>query len=566
MSVTTRIGCFALGFALAAPVGVSLWPSGARAQQAPVTSVTGLPQRQAPLSQRPPSRPLPPADDEEMQPQPAPQPPGEDDPNGDGTQPAEGDPNAERTAPTPARNGRRVPVDGDPSFPGEPVQPQDGIILDGQPTMTPSDNEDPSQIDQRSRADVAPFETPAAGYDALAFQIELDPILDRRPVYLARFEPYAPIGYRRGSWVIFPDVEIGATTTSNVFRNPNAKGDLFFDVRPTIRAVTDWRQHALEFKATGFLSEYNGFSTENDRAYAFEMRGRLDLAKRTSIELLASRALDQELRSSRQAPEDAMYRSDIETTRVAAAFNHSFNRLSVQLRGSLTDTNVLPVQSVAGAIISNAERDNTQREGAVRVAWMFKPTLSAFSEYAINTRSFYTAPSSDGILRDSSGERMRVGISFGQTGQVLRGEISAGRGSQRPDDTRLGAISGTIVDANLAWKINGLSSLLFTARSDFVDSFGVGVTGSLSRLASVELRHAFQRRLIGSASLAYAVADYKGLTGQDKTLTGDLGVEYHVNSNAILFSRYTHVAFDSSAPGGAAYTVDTVRVGMKLRQ
>ncbi len=561
MSLRRNMAWFACGFALAAPMGVVLWPKAATAQTAPVTAVTGLPQRQVPLSQRPLVRtpPAPPVEEDELPVMPPAQP--TEDPNGE--RPADPDADPDGTGDRPPVLGRRVPVDGEPLATTEPPSPQDGVITDGQPQAVVADGVDPTQVDTRPRADTAPFEIPNPTFDTLAFQIELDPILDRRPTRLARFEPYDPIGYRRGSILIFPDVEIGTTATSNVFRNVPAKRDVILDIRPTVRVVTDWRQHALEFKATGFASHFGEFSTENDRAYALETRGRYDFSRRTNVEFLISRALDQELRSSRQAPTDSRTRADIETTRLAATLNHRFNRLSVQLRGSVTDIDVNPTVSIAGAAIANTERDTTQREAAVRLQYAFKPTFAAFTEYATNTREFKTPPA-DGIARDSSGERVRVGVSFGNTSRILRGEVSAGYGRQRPDDSRLGPVEGMILDGNLAWRMSALTSLLFTARSDFVDSFNVGTSGAITRLGSVELRHALQRQLIATAALTYAVADYKGVSLQDKTRTGDLGLEYFMNRNVTLFGRYQHVDFESTS--GSAYTVDTVRVGLRLRQ
>ncbi len=398
----------------------------------------------------------------------------------------------------------------------------------------------------------------------MAFQIEVDPILDRRPARLARFEPHDPVGIRKGSWIIFPEIESGMGWVSNLFRSPSRTSTTFFDVRPTIRAVTNWRVHAIELKATGLASAFSEHRGEDDRAYALEARGRVDLGKRTSIETLVSHQRDQDARSGRDFPGAAAERADILTNRAAVSLNHRFNRLSVQLRGGLTDQDYQPVGSIDGATISNAQRDVLIREAAVRATWEFKPTLFAFSEMAILDRSYRETPS-DGISRDSHGTRARLGISFGNTGKTWRGEVSIGHGQQTPDDGRLNKVEGILVDANLGWRMSELTSVLASARTELNDSTTPGQSGSTSRQFSLELRHAFRRYLIGTAGVQHTIADYGSSGTIERETIGSLGLEYFASPTLAIFGKYQHVRFDTTVDGGD-YDADTLRVGVKVRQ
>jgi hypothetical protein len=548
---------FLLGFAAAGAVDCLINATPALAQTAAQISVTPLPTRQQPLvASRPASqRPVPPADDEDML--------ASGSPPRDA--PVDGDIDPEATDPSLASptQTRRATVDGAPAADAEPMPVQDGIIETGEP-QGPGDGDNPAEADTRRRADIDAFEKPASGYDAIAFQVEIEPILDRRPVRLARFEPYDPVGIRRGAWVIFPDAEFGIGRLSNVFSSTSPQPDTVIDVRPTVRAVTNWRQHAVEVKATGLASFYSEFGSENDRAYTLEARGRFDFSRRTNIEALVSNDVAQDSRSDRQAVGSAATRANITTNRAAAALNHRFNRLTLQLRGSVTETDYSPVADTAGLTISNDNRDQVTRETAARATWAFKPALAVFSELALNDRTFKGA-SGDGIFRNSKGDRTRLGVTFGSTGGVWRGEVSTGYGHQRPDDMRLREIDGLLFDANLAWRISPLSSLLFTARTDFAESTNSGSSGALVRAYGIEARHAFQRQLIGTAAIRTAVSDYKGITLTERETTGELGAEYFINRNASVFSRYQHVIFDTSAAGGNTVS-DVIRVGLKIRQ
>jgi hypothetical protein len=458
---------------------------------------------------------------------------------------------------------RRAIRDGDLNAP-EPDPVLDGVITTGEPRPA-LDGADPTALDNRPPEDIAVFEAPPAGFDAQLFQIEIDPILDRRPAQLFRFEPYEARGIRLGSFVLLPELEYGNAHFSNVFKGPNARSDLSLEIKPTARLVSNWRQHAVEFRATGALSYFAELDTENDKSYALEARGRYDITRRTNIEILTARAVTQDSRSNINAPTAAAARSDITTDVVALAFNHRFNRLGIQLRGSVTEADYAPVATVSGGTISNNDRDIRTTEEAVRASWEFKPTLFGFVEAGLNQRNYKSVALSDGLSRDSTGERYRVGVSFGNGGQRLRGEASVGYAVQRPSNGRLADIDGFIFDANLGYRMSALTSFLLTARSDIQESSLSGSGGALSRQLGIEARHSFRRNLIASAGLSYSVADFEGVSQIEKEARANLGAEYFLNREVTLFSRYQHTTF-TSTDISRNYNADEIRVGMRIKR
>ena len=465
--------------------------------------------------------------------------------------------------PAPRTGQRAVRKDGDLSEPEVP-QLRDGIIQTGEPEA-PQDGIDPTSIDTRTKDEADLFEAPLtpSTFDQLLFQVEdLDPILDRRPERLFRFEPYDPVGVRVGSFVLFPQAELSAGAFSNLFHSPKARSDISFDVRPSAQLVSNWRQHALEFRVSGTATFFNQFDTENDKAYTLETRGRLDITKRTNLQASLSHDVSQESRSVLEA-RDVGTRADVSVDKATLALNHRFNRLSLQLRGAVSDY-AFGDSSTAGVTFSNASRDYRETGQAVRASWEFKPTLSAFTEVALNQRD-YNQVDASGLDRSSNGERVRAGLSFGNTSEILRGEVSAGWGDQRPSTATLPTVSGLIVDANLTWRVNALTSVLATARSDFAETTGTGVGGIKVQIAGLELRHAFHRYLIGTAGIAYSDAQYAGSTLAENELRETLGLEYFLNRETIVFGRYAHANFNSTAMN-ASYDSDEVRLGVRIRR
>lgn len=551
---------FLLGFAAATALGAiaSPWPAHAQEHE---TAQPGVPLRQSfPGTSTYSGReraPLPDNADSSYAAPGTPEPIPEDDPS---RVPEEQD----GLEPGPRAGQRPVVRDGDLNYPAEPVPLRDGIIDTGEPPA-PEDGTDPTTVDTRPAEDIVVFENPPAGYDPLLFQIEdLDPVRDNRLVLrLHNREPFDPVGIKVGSFILFPQLELAGNYFSNVFHAPKGVSDGSIEARPSARLVSNWATHALELRAAGGVSFYNEFDTENEKSYIVEARGRLDVTRRTNIEALISREQYQESRSAIDVT-SAGTRPNVIDDRIETTFNHRFNRLALQIRGSVNDYTYGDAV-VGGVTQSNRDRAYTAYEETTRLTWRFKPALFTFAEVAFNMRDYGMAAQSDLINRSSTGERYRFGIGFGNTGKILRGEISMGYGIQTPDDGRLNKIDGLIIDANATWRVTELTSLLFTARTDVAETNQANESGALYRYLSLEARHNLQRYLIGTIGLAYASNDSPDRVISERELRAGAGLEYYLNREAILFGRYTHINSTSVSPN-SDFDADEVRVGMRLRR
>jgi hypothetical protein len=336
-----------------------------------------------------------------------------------------------------------------------------------------------------------------------------------------------------------------------------------FDVVPSARLVSNWSRHALEFSATGILSFYNDYTTEDDRDYLLEARGRLDITSRANIQALIARQQSFEDRSALDAS-SAGTRAKIIEDQATVAYNQKFNRLSLQFRGSISDYSYGSTED-AGVVTNNRDRDYTQYEEAARATWELKPQLSPFFEVAVNHRDYSEAAQSDGINRTSNGERYRFGISFGNDGDIVRGEISLGYGVQTPSDRRLHPVDGLIIDANATWRVTPLTSILFNAMSDVSETTTTDVGGAFYRSASIGIRHELRRYLVVSAAFNYSNQDSQDGVISDNEFREIVGLEYFADRNTVLYGRYEHVNFDGiGVPND--YVGDEIHVGVRLRR
>lgn len=463
------------------------------------------------------------------------------------------------------RSGQRaVIVDGDQSYPAEPAAPVDGMVDNAEPEP-PLDGADPSAIDMRSPEEIGIFENPPAGHDPLLFQIEdLSPVLDRRPERLFRFEPYDPVGIRLGSFVYFPEAEINGASFSNVFASPNAEDDVAAEIRTRSRLVSNWKVHALELNSTSFWSFYDQFDSENDKAYSVGARGRLDITRRTDLQAAVNYDHAQEDRGAIDAS-TAGERPDIDTLRGELALRHRMNRLETRLRASITDTDIGESEDGFGFVFTNEERDAVINEQAVRLTYDLKPSFAVFTEAGLNQREYKTAPLSDGLLRDGDGQRYRLGLDFGEEGQILRGEISIGYGIQDHDTQPLQDVEAFLFDSNVTYRFNELTAFRLLARTEIGDTTTADASGVVTQSVGVEARHAFRRYFIGTAGITFANNDYAGIDLTEDEIRLNLEAEYYASRELVLFSRYQHVDFNSSEPD-ADWQSDEFRVGLRMRR
>lgn len=455
------------------------------------------------------------------------------------------------------RLANRRPQDGDLAVP-EPQAPRDGEITVEQPA--PSTDGDIAATEDMaadaSDAEDAPRESEQPG----------------RPITPRRYGPYQPVGIRVGSFLLFPTIDAGMSSSDNIYRSASLrKGDMFSDVGAGARLSSNWSRHALELRAQGLGTFHDKYASEDDRRFEAQARARIDISRRTNLVGDLSYAYGQELRGTVNTPSATLLgeRPDVITKRAAVEANHRVNRLTLQMRGAVTDNvygTVPAIDPVSGAttepVTAANERNYTQHEIGGRAGWQFSPNLTLYADTVLNSRR-HEVMAADGISRDSEGYRTQGGVAIDVRGK-LQGEASAGWGSQTPDDARLKSVSGFIYNGRMNWQPTGLTEVILEAKSDIAETTAQGSGGALVRQTSVEVRHALRRHLILIAGASYSVASYGGSSTQEKSLVEKVGFEYYLSRELALLAGYQHTQFETNS--GRGYEDNTVRVGVRLRR
>ncbi len=87
----------------------------------------------------------------------------------------------------------------------------------------------------------------------------------------------------------------------------------------------------------------------------------------------------------------------------------------------------------------------------------------------------------------------------------------------------------------------------------------------MSGKGGIDRRSARTRQLIGTAGITYTMQDYQGVDIDENEWRADVGLEYYLSRDAIIFGRYRHTIFETTSPSGD-YTSDEFHVGLRLRR
>jgi hypothetical protein len=379
----------------------------------------------------------------------------------------------------------------------------------------------------------------------------------QRPLPVAQGDPYAALGMRAGSFLLYPAVELSGGYSSNPEGVPHGPPSSLFVVAPELQVQSDWSRHSLTADLKGTYDAYGAnLSPSLDRPYLDStIDGRIDVRRDTQILLENRFLLSTENPASPNLPAGLaqlpIY-TDIGGTLGVA---HTFNRLQLTAKGTFDRISYNNSVLTNGEIVSNADQDYNQYGGTLRAGYELDPGLKPFVEIGGDQRVYDQEFDSSGLQRDSTGRSVKVGGDIDLFGS-LSGEIAAGYLQRVYKDPTLPNIDGPTLDGSLLWQVSALTTAKFTAATAVTESVLPGTSGELSRDFNFEVDHAFLLWLIGTGQAGYGHDDYVGLGRQDNRYFVSGGLVYKLSRELQLkgtlredwlMSNVTGVSYDATS-------------------
>lgn len=374
---------------------------------------------------------------------------------------------------------------------------------------------------------------------------------DLRPAYDDE-DPYAPLGIRVGSFLVFPEISLEQWFDDNVLRTETDKvADRAVAIRPSLRIVSDWSRHSLEASVSGLRSYYQELELEDDRDLDAALHGRLDISSDTILDGTLGYLFYQESRGTIDFPANAVDRPNVTDKAAGLALTQRFNRLGVRVRGAGIDSR----RSGEGL---DASEDYLERELGFRVGYEVSPGFYVFAEHEISRRDYAAPVEADGLLRDADGHETRAGVAADITSRIV-GELSVGQISETPDADALAPIKGLVADGSLTWTPSALTTVNLGLLTSIAPTTIEGSAGALEHTADLSVRHEFRRYFAAVAGLGYTARDYAGTDIEEDELDARFGLEYLIGREWVLGAQYQRTQYWSSEPDGD-YSDDLFRI------
>lgn len=385
-------------------------------------------------------------------------------------------------------------------------------------------------------------------------------------------DPFVPMGIRIGSFLIFPEVEVDATMTNNVLASPfDARSDAGPQVTPKVRVDSDWARHFLSFEANADRIWYSDFPIADTKNYQLLTRGRLDVTRRTRLFGEIEKSQVQEGPSSISITDISQAdTTKLEEQHATAAFEHTFNRLTVRLTGIVADYDYSETgdetdPTLSGPVPFADVRDYQEIVGTLRSTYEFQPRWAGFVETSLNERKYREPVAVEGFRRGSTGWTALAGANLRLAG-TLFGEIAAGWGEQQPIDDSFADISGPLVNGNLIWMATSSTKLEFIAQSSISETTLENSAGAVDHFFQLGLQQAFWRYLVLGVYGSYERADFAGDSQVDQRTKLGTTAEYYFNPLLSVFGRYEHTDFTSTPDSSSDFVEDEFKVGLKFRR
>ncbi|MCO4055710.1 MAG: outer membrane beta-barrel protein [Bosea sp.] len=385
-----------------------------------------------------------------------------------------------------------------------------------------------------------------------------------RPARPAQADPWEPLGLRLGTFIVTPSITQSLGYDTNPSRSSTApKGSAVSRTDGELRVRSDWSTHSF---TSSLRAGYSYYTSQRDasRPDAVGISNlRLNVTRDTDIDIDTRLSLETQRPGSTNFNAATTDRPNVYGYGGSAGVTQRFNRLSVNLRGSVDRTTYDDARDTLGGLIRQSDRNVTQLGGRLRLGYEVTPGVQPFVEVGADQRVFDERTDQNGFRRGSTGATARVGSSFELTRQ-LTGEASVGYQQRDFEDPRLKELRGVVGDAALVWSMTPLTTVTLRAATELADTNLPNVSGAVNRRLGIEVSHELRRNwsVTGLASAARSRFDGTGLTEDSWSL--GLRTEYRFTRTTAVRASFTHERLRSTAPG-SDYTANIILVGLRMQ-
>lgn len=361
----------------------------------------------------------------------------------------------------------------------------------------------------------------------------------RRPQYDA-------VGIRKGSFFIYPSIEVTPTYDTNIFQTTNdRKQDFIYIISPEVVVRSNWRRHELNFGARADIVRYKTHTTENYEDASFTLNGRFDV-QRDSFAFGGFRWAQRH--EERGSPDEA---GGVSPTQFWAmegtlGYQQKFNRITARLEGLYRNLDYFDVRTVGGSgERNNDDRDRHETRGVLRVTYEVNPQIGVFGQVSGFWVYYKTRPDDNGFNRNNNGIEFNGGVAFDLSARVF-GEVFAGFRRQWFKDGAFKPVSGPSGGVGVTWNVSGLTTVKGRVVRAIEQTTLLGASSFYSTQFSASIDHELRRNIILSAAGSFQLDDYQGNGREDKWYRASVSALWLANRHFRVKGAYNYAHRESN--------------------
>ena len=291
-------------------------------------------------------------------------------------------------------------------------------------------------------------------------------------------DPFEPVGFHAGAFLLRPSVEVSSGYDDNPFRVQNGPGSAFTTLKSQLNAKSEWSRHELSLDLRGSYTAYENVDHNNRPDAEALLRGRIDVSRDTRIELEERAVLTTQAAGTPDAVTGAKRPPLIYTFGSSAGVVQRFNRFEVGLYGGIERTNYQNAELIGGGTVDLSESNYNTYSTRLRGSYEATPGMKPFVEVGVDKRVFDDKVNSFGMIQGSNGFKGRVGVAFDRP-EIIKGEAAVGYISRSYIDPTVRDISGLLVDSSLVWKATPLTKVTLNVNTTINESTTTGAVAHI---------------------------------------------------------------------------------------
>ena len=351
-------------------------------------------------------------------------------------------------------------------------------------------------------------------------------------------------GLPLGGFRAYPDVTAGVGYTSNVLgAEGNARSDGYVVLRPQLRLVSQWSNHALI--ATALYEGYRYFETpqKNRNGYQFDLEGRLDISKDAQLYFKADARREYEDQSSGNFPANGAGAVGVDVRSVLARASQRLNRFILTASADHSHFDYNPTVTTTGLTLDLDYRDYSVDRASARVEYELSPDNAVFTQFTYK----HTTYSLKDLTTDRSGNEWRASVgAIADVTSLLRVAGAVGYFRRSYDNPTLDHVASVNLDIQATYYLTPLTTISGTVTRELEEAAVNGSSGYISTRGMLRVDHELLRNLRPYAFISFDQSDFKGIDRADKRTNGGVGVFYDPNRYLSLSGEVAYIKRDSS--------------------